>query len=78
MSAPTNEERAQRARDIVERYQKETYFGEPEDLPTTLGDILAEFRHLAHEEGIDFDKALLMSEIHFNEEQDEEAEGVAL
>jgi len=71
MPVPTNEDRAERGRAILEEYGK--LAGEPdEDTPTLLADLLADLRHLAREEGVDFGKSSDMSKIHFNEEVEEE------
>lgn len=73
MSIPTNEDRADRAREILRDYCRKVYqLEDGEESASVIGDILADLRHLCAEEGIDFEAPLLMSEVHFNEENDEE------
>lgn len=73
MSEPTNEDRAERARVILKKYAKAQGL-ENDDVQSALGDMLTDLRHLCAEEfrGLDFDRALTMSEVNFNEETDEE------
>lgn len=69
-SEPSNQDRAARAREILESYARKNA---PEDsLESNLGDLLADFRHLcAQGLEMDFEQASLMSEAHFAEESEE-------
>ncbi len=70
---PTNSERAERARLILEAYAIE--WGDPEDHSANLTDILADLMHLAHrhaELNLDFNAQLEMAKQHFDEELLEE------
>lgn len=73
MNQPTNEDRAERARVILKKYAKAQRL-ENDDVQSALSDLLTDLRHFCAEEfrGLDFDAALTLSEVAFNEETDEE------
>ena len=66
---PTNEERAERANQAIELYQKLVGEDDPMDL---AGDLLSDLMHLAHQKGWDFEKMMTTAEVNFNEEVDAE------
>lgn len=66
----TNEARAERGRRLLEYHQitlLEEEFDEDID-KCGVASLLADIRHLCAEERIDFDAAVTLSEIHYNEE----------
>lgn len=56
MLEPTNEDRAGWARDAIHAFMDVTMSGsrDPEDYQCAIGDLLADMRHLAHQEDWDF------------------------
>jgi hypothetical protein len=70
---PTNNERAERGRILLQIYAEN--FGDPMDDTANLTDILADLMHLAHrrsEPGLNFQRRLEMAKMHFEEELLEE------
>lgn len=75
-----NAERAERGACVLDFYRSSyngITFAEGDDDQTAIGDMLADLRHLAHSrrrdaksERIDFDRAVSLSETHFNCELD--------
>lgn len=69
---PTNDERAQRAREVLEMYAVQ--FGDPYDPRGTLIDVLTDLMHLAAREsevGLEFEGSLKMARFHFEAETEE-------
>ncbi len=69
---PTNDERAERAREVLEMYAVQ--FGDPYDSRGTLIDVLTDLMHLAAREpelGLEFDSSLKMAQFHFEAEAEE-------
>ena len=69
---PTNDERAERARQVLEAYAVQ--FGDPHDSSGTLIDVLTDLMHLAAREpelGLDFESSLRMAQFHFEAEAEE-------
>ena len=69
---PTNDERAERAREVLEMYAMQ--FGDPYDPHSTLIDVLTDLMHLATREpelGLEFDSSLKMAQFHFEAEGEE-------
>lgn len=68
-----NETRRARARQILEQHSDLPGADFDGDEQTTLVDLLTDLMHYAaRREGMDFARAALMAEIHFNAETDEE------
>ena len=69
---PTNEERAERGREILERYALQ--FGDPYDPSANLTDLLTDLMHAAvrkSELGLQFKASLKMARWHFAAETEE-------
>ncbi|MBA5872560.1 MAG: hypothetical protein GDA68_21595 [Nitrospira sp. CR2.1] len=69
---PTNDERAERAREVLEMYAVQ--FGDPYDPRGTLIDVLTDLMHLAAQEpgvALEFDSSLKMAQFHFEAEAEE-------
>lgn len=69
---PTNDERAERGRKIIERYALQ--FGDPHDPTANLTDVLTDLMHTAvrqPELGLAFQASLEMARWHFEAEADE-------
>ncbi|MDE3041787.1 MAG: hypothetical protein KGJ82_14605 [Nitrospirota bacterium] len=69
---PTNEERAERGREILERYALQ--FGDPYDPRANLTDVLTDLMHTAlmqPELGLEFHASLEMASWHFEAETEE-------
>lgn len=65
----TNDERAQRARTVLELYAVQ--FGDPYDPRGTLIDVLTDLMHLIAKEpelGLEFESSLKMARFHFEAE----------
>jgi hypothetical protein len=74
---PTNDERAERARVILEAYGM--YVGNPDDDKANLTDVLADLMHLSVRQralGIEFNHRLEMARQHFEAETEEERNGI--
>ena len=70
---PTNEERAERGREILEIYSRQ--FGDPYDFTANLTDLLTDLMHTAlsqPELGLEFQTSLRMAHGHFEAEIEEE------
>lgn len=70
-----NEAREERGRRLLSAYvhiQNETRDADEEDDQVWLTDMLADLRHWAAAEKLDFDRALATSQIHFNCERNGE------
>lgn len=69
----TNEDRAARGADILDYYmdQHPDYFDDIIRTQVALTDMLADLRHACEADGLDFYNAVLVSEIHYNEERGE-------
>ncbi len=68
---PTNEERAERAREVLKMYAVQ--FGDPYDPGGTLIDVLTDLMHLEARDpelGLKFDSSLKMAQFHFEAETD--------
>ncbi len=63
-----NIDRASAAEDGLEAWLASKGEDGDGDAQSNLGDFLADLRHMAQRQGIDFNAANLMGEIHFNEE----------
>lgn len=66
MSTPTNEGRAERAKQVLEFY--ENLADDPAGTESLLADLLADLMHLCEDQKTDFDGALQMATIHFDDE----------
>ena len=69
---PTNEERAERGREILERYALQ--FGDPYDPSANLTDVLTDLMHAAFmqpELRLEFHASLEMASWHFEAETEE-------
>ena len=69
---PTNEERAERGREVLERYALQ--FGDPYDPSANLTDVLTDLMHAAFmqpELGLKFHASLEMASWHFDAEAKE-------
>ncbi|MCW5799136.1 MAG: hypothetical protein LZF60_250089 [Nitrospira sp.] len=69
---PTNEERAERAREVLKMYAVQ--FGDPNDPGGTLIDVLTDLMHLEAREpelGLEFNSSLKMAQCHFEAETEE-------
>lgn len=75
MPAPTNDERADWARAAVE-YFYSLVSAQPEDEPLEqkMYDLVADMRHLADAEGLDWGKILDTADMHYEAEVEEERE----
>ena len=74
---PTNDERAKRARVILEAYG--LYVGDPHDPRANLTDLLADLMHLSVRQpalGLEFSHRLEMARQHFEAEMEEERNGI--
>lgn len=70
---PTNDERAERGRVILEAYG--LYVGDPDDPSSNLTDVLADLMHLSIRQpslGLEFNRRLEMARQHFEAEMEEE------
>ena len=70
---PTNNERAERGRVILDFYAAK--FGDPLDMTANLTDVLTDLMHTAfreHDLGLNFHERLDMAKMHFEEEMAEE------
>ncbi len=80
MTEPNNADRAERARQTLDFF-KELVGGD--DYQTTMGDLLADLKHLAKQETesggepLDFDEAVRSAGFHFEAELQEETEDLA-
>lgn len=75
---PTNDERAERARVILESYGR--YVGDPDDPRANLTDVLTDLMHLSVRQralGLEFNHRLEMARQHFEAETDGERNGIA-
>jgi len=63
-----NADRAARARRLVNLYRKEVGHEGSEELYTSVGDLLADLRHLCEVEGLDWDEVDSDGETNFEEE----------
>ena len=73
----TNDERAERARVILEAYGM--YVGDPNDLRANLTDVLADLMHLSVRQPaleLEFNHRLQMARQHFEAEAEEERNGI--
>ncbi len=69
---PTNEERAERAREVLKIYAVQ--FGDPYDPRGTLIDVLTDLMHLEAREpelSLEFDSSLKMAKFHFEAETED-------
>ena len=69
---PTNKERAERGREILEIYSRQ--FGDPYDPTANLTDVLTDLMHAAvsqPELGLEFQASLRMANGHFEAERKE-------
>ncbi len=69
---PTNDERAERGREVLEMYARQ--FGDPHDPRGTLIDVLTDLMHLTAREpelGLVFEGVLKMARFHFEAETEE-------
>ncbi|MBI4000295.1 MAG: hypothetical protein HY348_00735 [Nitrospira defluvii] len=69
---PTNDERAERGRKVLEMYAVQ--FGDPYDPRANLTDVLTDLMHLAAREsdlGLEFQSSLKMATFHFEAETEE-------
>jgi hypothetical protein len=67
---PSNEDRAERARNALEEYHEdnEDAFGELESEAGVLVDLLTDLMHYCAENGISFKRKLATARIHFEAE----------
>lgn len=66
---PTNDERAERGREILELYAVQ--FGDPNDPSANLTDVLTDLMHLTAKEpelGLEFESSMKMARFHFEAE----------
>lgn len=66
---PTNAERANRAKVLLEVYA--THFGDPDDHSANLTDLLADLMHLSNKRikpSLSFQKSLSLATLHFHDE----------
>ncbi len=63
---PTNETRADNALAVLNAYNTDG-----NDLETAIGDLLSDLRHLSEREELSFDRAVAMSQCHYEDEQHE-------
>lgn len=69
---PTNDERADRGREILESYALR--FGDPYDPRANLTDVLTDLMHAAARQlelGLQFQASLEMAKVHFDAETEE-------
>jgi hypothetical protein len=71
---PTNEERADRGREACETFAESVRMDMANDLPTIIGDLIANLLHLADQEGLCAESVLRTATMHFEAETGEEQE----
>lgn len=70
---PTNKERAASAMAALESQEK-YHDAWPEGLSSSIQDLVADLLHLAHQNDIEPDNIIMMAQMHFDAEVEEEAE----
>jgi hypothetical protein len=71
---PTNEERADWGREACETFAESVRMDMANDLPTIIGDLIANLLHLADQEGLCAESVLRTATMHFEAETGEEKE----
>jgi len=64
--APTNQDRVNDARLLIDLHQK---INGDDQLDCVVTDVITNLRHYCKAEGLDFDKCVELSEVHFNAEE---------
>ncbi len=63
-----NAQRAARARAAVATFRYETGQGDADGLDTVLTDLLCDLLHLCDQEGLSFERVVLLARTHYNAE----------
>jgi hypothetical protein len=71
---PTNEERADWGRAACDTFAESVRMDMANDLPTIIGDLIANLLHLADQEGLCAESVLRTATMHFEAETGEEKE----
>jgi hypothetical protein len=71
---PTNAERAARAWDACETFADATGLSVDDELPTVIGDLIANLLHLADQDGLCAESVLRTATMHFEAETGDEKE----
>ena len=71
---PTNEERADWGRGACDTFAESVGMDMADDLPTIIGDLIANLLHLADQEGMCVESLLARAKMHYDAEITEEDE----
>jgi len=71
---PTNEERAALAKEACETFADATGLDVAEELPTVIGDLIANLMHLADQSGLCPESLIDNAQMHYEAETGEEEE----
>jgi len=71
---PTNEERADWGRDACDTFAESVRMDMANELPTIIGDLIANLLHLADSEGMCAESLLARAKMHYDAEITEEDE----